>query len=724
MRSFIASSELHIVEPYKKVLDRIKEILRDHPKGIKITRIAREIAINRNSIAKYLDILLMTGQVEMRQHGMSKIYFLSKRVGISTMLSFSSDFILVLDKDMKIIQVNDNFLSFADMKREAVEGFRPDTLQLPIVSQPSIFEKIKDAHHGTDIKTETDLIRGGQELFFEIRMTPTVFIDGKPGITIIISDITSRKQSENALRESEANFRKRFGESPSGFIVYDAEGNFIDINTAGMDLFGITSLRDIGTIKLFDAPGVSPESMILLRKGKKVRFETSLDFEQIGAQYRIAPKKSGVIYLEVQVAPITLKSGLLPGYLVQAQDITDRKLAELSRGEYRDLLEKTLASLDEAIVLIDSRTNIIVEANATAEKIFGYGRGEFIGKDPSFLFPSNEIFQRFQSDALDAFNFTGFYRTELFLKRKNREDFPAEYFVRPIYDAQGVDKLVTVFKDLSARKKTEEARRKSEEQYRALAEAAHDFIFIFNAHDTIEYINMFAAVKFGQKPSDLIGKKRSSLFPPYISDLQNIRIKQVIESDKPKRMEEKLLFQDREIWVDTIYTPLKRNDGEIPAVMVVSRDMTDYKFVQMKLRESTTRLKSIFESSPVGMVLFDPDRKRITANNAVRHIFGIPENAKMTDMFNFFKNPNVPADLNDRLARNEQVLYEMAYDFSLARDIGSEKPERTGIMRLEIQITPLVTEENVLANSILVVVQDITDRKPVIPMPVRTQPVP
>ena len=46
-------------------LARIKDLLRDHQRGMKISGIAKEISMNRNAVAKYLEVLLMTRQVEM-----------------------------------------------------------------------------------------------------------------------------------------------------------------------------------------------------------------------------------------------------------------------------------------------------------------------------------------------------------------------------------------------------------------------------------------------------------------------------------------------------------------------------------------------------------------------------------------------------------------------------------------------------------------------------------
>ncbi|HJX57008.1 MAG TPA: PAS domain-containing protein, partial [Methanoregula sp.] len=180
---------------------KIKNLLHNNPKGMKITRIARELAMNRNAAAKFLEILLMTGQVEMLEHGMSKIFILSRRIRIPTMLDLSHDFIIVLDREMKISQVNDNYLKFSEMKRENLVGKRPDTTGLPVIGRQPVFDKIRDAHNGADIRTVVKEIFRGMEFFFNIRLTPTVFNDGKTGITIIIEDVTSEKENEISLRK-------------------------------------------------------------------------------------------------------------------------------------------------------------------------------------------------------------------------------------------------------------------------------------------------------------------------------------------------------------------------------------------------------------------------------------------------------------------------------------------------------------------------------------------
>ena len=123
------------MEGYQKELSRIKTILRDNPKGMTVTDISREIAINRNSVAKYLDILLISGHAEMITFGPAKVFFPSRRVPISSVLNFVSDYVLVLDGNLKITQINDTFLEFLDIKRDDLLGDFIEKACLPIFAK-------------------------------------------------------------------------------------------------------------------------------------------------------------------------------------------------------------------------------------------------------------------------------------------------------------------------------------------------------------------------------------------------------------------------------------------------------------------------------------------------------------------------------------------------------------------------------------------------------------
>ena len=87
---------------YKQELEKIHSILRANPRGLTINEISEELNINRNSIAKYADVLLALGHVEMKRIGPAKLYYLSDRIPLSAMLNFTNDSIMVFNEDLKI----------------------------------------------------------------------------------------------------------------------------------------------------------------------------------------------------------------------------------------------------------------------------------------------------------------------------------------------------------------------------------------------------------------------------------------------------------------------------------------------------------------------------------------------------------------------------------------------------------------------------------------------
>ncbi|HUU74810.1 MAG TPA: helix-turn-helix domain-containing protein [Methanoregulaceae archaeon] len=54
-------------------LSRVRELLCSHPKGLTISEISTELGINRNSLAKYLNMLTISGQLEMQSYGASRV---------------------------------------------------------------------------------------------------------------------------------------------------------------------------------------------------------------------------------------------------------------------------------------------------------------------------------------------------------------------------------------------------------------------------------------------------------------------------------------------------------------------------------------------------------------------------------------------------------------------------------------------------------------------------
>ncbi len=102
-----------MMQDYQHELSLIKDLLKKNPEGMSVTDISKALNKNKNTIGRYLDILLVSGHVDMRTYGKAKVFTLSQRLPLSAMLSYSKELIMVLDNESRIIDVNDNFSSLS-----------------------------------------------------------------------------------------------------------------------------------------------------------------------------------------------------------------------------------------------------------------------------------------------------------------------------------------------------------------------------------------------------------------------------------------------------------------------------------------------------------------------------------------------------------------------------------------------------------------------------------
>jgi PAS domain S-box-containing protein len=196
------------MEGYRQEIALIKKILNENPKGMTVTDISRKIKINRNSVAKYLDIMRISGNVEMITFGPAKVFFPSRRVPILDLLNYTSDYILVFDSKLKITMVNDSFLGFMNISREELIGQTINDAILKLFNNHTeMLVGIQEALKGKKLIQEIDFQMNKELYFLKISIVPTTFEDGKLGATIIIKNNTQNKITENALKETEENFK-------------------------------------------------------------------------------------------------------------------------------------------------------------------------------------------------------------------------------------------------------------------------------------------------------------------------------------------------------------------------------------------------------------------------------------------------------------------------------------------------------------------------------------
>ena len=232
------------MEPVKEEFIQIKEILKNSPQGMSVTEIARALNKNKHSVGHYLDRLLISGHVEMRTYGKAKVFSLSSRIPLNSFMGYAQDLIIVLDRDQRIVRINDQFLDLVKKPRSEILNKNPASLTFPDQPAQTIFSSIRSCLESGVFNKELSLKNDKEQVFFQ-KIIPTVFEDGERGIIILLEDITKRKAAESALSTSEEQFRLMADNIQDGIVIYE-NGNAVYTNRRVEEIFGY-SLEELAT---------------------------------------------------------------------------------------------------------------------------------------------------------------------------------------------------------------------------------------------------------------------------------------------------------------------------------------------------------------------------------------------------------------------------------------------------------------------------------------------
>lgn len=235
-----------MMQDYQQELIAIKDLLKKNPEGMSVTDISKSLKKNKNTIGRYLDILLVSGQVDMRAFGMAKVYTISQRVPLSAMLSYSRELIMVLDNESRIVDINEHFLTLLRLSRKEALGKNISFLQSPEVDVHELLDTISMEREERETVV-TFHVQGSKDRIFRQKCVPTVFDDGRKGITLILEDITEHILADREIRESEERFRMMADNIQDGLIIME-NGKTIYANKRIAEITGY-SIEELWAIK-------------------------------------------------------------------------------------------------------------------------------------------------------------------------------------------------------------------------------------------------------------------------------------------------------------------------------------------------------------------------------------------------------------------------------------------------------------------------------------------
>jgi PAS domain S-box-containing protein len=455
---------------------------------------------------------------------------------------------------------------------------------------------LEGSRHDSEAPLELRWYRKDGALIWTEQRNRTIY-DGAGDVVAlegIARDITERKLTEEALRESEERFRVAFGSAAIGMALISPKGRWLQVNPSLCEITGYTESEllatDFQSITHPDDLEKSLEGLERLLSGES---------QYICAEKRYIHKSGRTVWVQASVS-LVRDAKNEPLYVVaQIQDITQARTDKENLERVIRQNRSILASAGEGIygLDLDERTSFV---NPAAERMLGYGPGELAGRHQhdivSHLNAEGVPYPDEECPVHAALRDGGVHSSsdEVFT-RKDGSTFPVEYVSTPIREGGEVVGAVVTFRDITRRKAAEEALRKSEARFRLLAEKTSDLVCLHEPDGRYVYISPSCRRLLGYDPEELLGTDPYDLFHP--DDLQRIRTEahdRALEGQVAVSIIYRIRKKSGEYtWFETLTEPILDEDGDVVRLQTASRDVSERKRVERVLADAA-RAKADF----------------------------------------------------------------------------------------------------------------------------------
>ncbi len=512
---------------------------------------------------------------------------------LASILNATSDIITSVDANLNVVYVNDSFRRLIEVDQQAVITREQDFNHFSKTTHPTLKNYIEtDAPHGRNRLTEGELVNAaGEHIPVSLVLMTHLAADGTIlGHSNIARDISHVKAVETQLRSS----RERLEQAQSLAGV----GSWV-LNLATGELDWSDEMRRIAGVAL-NGPLPSVEEFftfihVVDRERVSAAVQGVIDAVGTGdvanqgydIEYRFAHADGEVVFVRstCQVAYYEGNATMLVGATV---DVTDAKMAE---QEYRRLAS-IVESTDQMIVAT-TLDGMFVSWNRGAERIYGFSAADVIGRNASFLSPENPRF--FAEITERVLSGERVENVEVVRTRKGGEVIDVSLNFSPVFDPFGeIVAIATMGRDITARKRAEEALRTSEEQLAAAQKAAKLGSWTFNVvtgeiNWSEELFHMLgfdpalgapsiAGYAARYHPDDLPGHKE--------------RLANALANGIGYTVDARLYNVQGELrWMQITAKPIQNENGQVVHMIGTMLDITTRKLAEEKMRDYAVALE-------------------------------------------------------------------------------------------------------------------------------------
>jgi len=305
----------------------------------------------------------------------------------------------ILDKDGWCLRINPKLSELFGVKPEHIEGhvyniFKDEEIKRNGIDKilEQVFREKQTAswevHFDLGIASESQAIeiKKKKKAWYSNKAYPIVDQNGELLYVIIQhEDITERKHSEEAQRESEGQFRSLFENAILGLYRTTPDGRILKVNQALSKMLGYSSMEELARRNL-EKEGFHPNYS---RSSFKSKFQGDNDFINIESAW--IKTDGSTIFVRENAKAVRDHSGAVLYYDGTVEDITERKRAEetlmQSEKKYRLLFENNPLPM----WIYDLKTLKFLEVNKAAVKSYGYSREEFLNMTIKDIRPESDV---------------------------------------------------------------------------------------------------------------------------------------------------------------------------------------------------------------------------------------------------------------------------------------------------------------------------------------------
>jgi two-component system cell cycle sensor histidine kinase/response regulator CckA len=470
-------------------------------------------------------------------------------------------------------------------------------------------------------------------------------------IVVSISDITEKTRAEEALKESEIRYRLLAENADDIIFTMDTDLRFTYVSPSVTRVRGFTVEE---AIRQTPAQALTPDSLKLAMKTfgeamEAVRSGSGGPIRVQRLELEETCKDGSTIWTETTFSPLKDENNVYTGFLGITRDITARRQAEAALEESEEKYRMVVENAYEGIAIIQE--NVFLFANSRLLDLFGYTEGEFIGK-PFTEFVVSDDYGEAESEyrrkiAGDRYAYVSVIRV---ITKAGEILWTEVNGVQIIWE--GTPALLIFVRDVTEKKKIEQALIQSEAKYRELIENALDFIFIVDMDGKFIEINELPLIRTGYSKEDILSFNFGDFVHPddmgiAVTAYEKVKAGQTCEFEM--RSKKKDGTYD---WHSFVTRPILDVNGNVEYVHGVARDVTDRKAAEEALVESEEKFRGMFETSRDFMFICDLDGKILDYNVSGKNFFGYSKKEMgRVNLLDIYANPNESEVLVMRLVK-------------------------------------------------------------------------